>query len=165
MDKKYQCILYLNGKVLAHYFIKTQPKDGDVITYNGIKYRFFSVFVPACIGNSTYIVPCLVEEIGKVHYKWNVTCNDGSIDEDSEKTFASEQECYEDMRNAALEKMKWNTEFLHDFEDNETIGYEVKFSPRKITHNSYSGLYTYTMFELTALEGLQRKLNRRNNNT
>jgi hypothetical protein len=106
-----------------------------------------------------------VEEIGKVHYKWNVTCNDGSIDEDSEKTFASEQECYEDMRNAALEKMKWNTEFLHDFEDNETIGYEVKFSPRKITHNSYSGLYTYTMFELTALEGLQRKLNRRNNNT
>jgi hypothetical protein len=50
------------------------------------------------------------------------------------------------MRNAALEKMKWNTEFDEDFDDvddSDYIGYKVKFSKDKIIHESYSGIYTY----------------------
>ena len=63
------------------------------------------------------------------------------------------------MRKNALEKMKWNTEYTDFAKENESIGYEVSFSQDKITHNSYSGLYTYEIVEVTAMEELQTKLN------
>ena len=56
------------------------------------------------------------------------------------------------MRNAALEKMKWNTEYREDFgdlEDGEYIGYKVRFSKEVIIHESYSGIYTYKIVEVT----------------
>ena len=54
------------------------------------------------------------------------------------------------MRNEALEKMKWNTE-LEDFSDldeEDCIGYDVKFHPNYIIHESYSGTYTYKICSL-----------------
>ena len=81
-----------------------------------------------------------------IKYKWFAESNDGSFKDESRKSFATKKECYNDMRNAALEKMKWYTEFDEDFddmEDGDYIGYKVKFSKDKIIHESYSGIYTY----------------------
>ena len=82
-------------------------------------------------------------------YKWIAECSDGAFNDES-ALFDSEKECYNDMRNAVLEKMKWNTEYDDDFtdiQDDDYIGYEVHFSKREITHKSYSGKYTYKIVE------------------
>lgn len=81
-----------------------------------------------------------------IKYKWSAESNDGAFEDESRKSFDTKRECYNDMRNAALKKMKWNTEFDEDFddmEDGDYIGYKVKFSKDKIIHESYSGIYTY----------------------
>ena len=62
------------------------------------------------------------------------------------------------MRNAALEKMKWNTEYDADFADiidDGYIGYEVKFSRNKIIHESYSGVYTYEIKEVQEMKTIE----------
>jgi hypothetical protein len=77
-------------------------------------------------------------------YSWKAKSDDGAF-EDKGKWFASKKDAYNDMRNHALEKMKWNTE-LEDFSDldeSECLGYKVKFHPNYIIHESYSGKYTY----------------------
>ena len=87
-------------------------------------------------------------------YYWTAQSNDGAFDIESGKCFATKEECYNDMRNSALEKMKWNTEYYCDFadvKDGDYIGYEVKFYPNKIIHLSYSGTYTYEMKEKNTL--------------
>jgi hypothetical protein len=100
------------------------------------------------------IVPCIVKKLGQIKYKWVAECNDGSFNDESKLTFPTLKKCYEDMRNAVLEKMKWNTEY-EDFDDvqsDDYIGYDVHFSPRKIVHKSYSGEYTYNIVEVTEME-------------
>jgi hypothetical protein len=80
-------------------------------------------------------------------YTWIASSNDGSYQATSCRFFDTKKEAYEDMRNEALEKMKWNTE-LEDFSDldeSDYLGYEVKFHPNYIVHESYSGTYTYKM--------------------
>lgn len=62
------------------------------------------------------------------------------------------------MRNAALEKMKWNTEYDADFADiidDGYIGYEVKFRRNKIIHESYSGVYTYEIKEVQEMKTIE----------
>lgn len=81
-------------------------------------------------------------------YVWVAQCDDGGWDDISSQQFDTKKEAYNDMRNAALEKMKWNTEFDEDFFDCDSIGYKVRFSQDKIVHESYSGVYTYTIEEL-----------------
>ena len=79
-------------------------------------------------------------------YSWKASSNDGSFEDDGQVWFKTHKEAYEDMRNHALEKMKWNTEWhdLDDIEDKDNwIGYDVKFHPNYIVHESYSGIYTY----------------------
>lgn len=85
-------------------------------------------------------------EKSSIKYKWIVSSNDGAFNDESENLFDTEKDCYNDMRNSALEKMKWNTEFDEDFcdiEDCDYIAYKVKFFKNKIIHTSYSGVYTY----------------------
>lgn len=48
-------------------------------------------------------------------YYWEASSNDGSFEDFSEQFFDNTKDAYEDMRNAVLEKMKWNTN-LEDFE-------------------------------------------------
>jgi hypothetical protein len=83
-------------------------------------------------------------------YKWIAKSNDGVFEDESTLVFDNPKECYNDMRNAVLEKMKWNTEW--EDVDDVTIGYEVHFSRNKINHESYSGLYTYEMVEVCNIE-------------
>ena len=79
-------------------------------------------------------------------YRWIAVSSDHAFEDESEKEFDTEEECYNDMRSHALEKMKWNTEFGNDFNDlgdNGYIGYRVRFYKNKIMHFSYSGGYIY----------------------
>lgn len=80
-------------------------------------------------------------------YYWIAKSDDGAFEDESTRDFETKKEAYEDMRTAALEKMKWNTEYNEDFFELEVINYEVKFSQSKIIHNSYSGEYTYEIKE------------------
>ena len=85
-------------------------------------------------------------------FYWEAESNDKCFFDKSSGTFSSKQEAYYDMRDAVLEKMKWNTEWedYHtycDEGDDMIIGYDVKFSPNKIVHTSYSGVYTYNLIE------------------
>ena len=82
-------------------------------------------------------------------YKWKAESNDGAFDDHSKKNFETEQEAYNDMRDAVLEKMKWNTEYeedLGELEENEYILYDVHFQRNKIVHTSFSGVYTYEVY-------------------
>ena len=91
-------------------------------------------------------------------YKWVAASNDGAFEDESIQEFTSKRECYNDMRNAALEKMKWNNEYDADFADiidDGYIGYEVKFSRNKIIHKSYSGVYTYEIKEVQEMKTIE----------
>ena len=83
-------------------------------------------------------------------YYWVANSNDGAFYNESSRTFTTIEDCYNDMRDNALEKMKWNTNYKEDFYDmpeGDDIGYNVKFYPNKIIHTSYSGEYTYEIKE------------------
>jgi len=79
-------------------------------------------------------------------YSWKAKSNDGCYEAQAYKWFATKEDAYNDMRDEALEKMKWNTEF-YDVEEEDTLGYSVHFSKNKIVHESYSGVYTYEIVE------------------
>ena len=82
-------------------------------------------------------------------YNWDAKSSDDCFADKGTKFFSSKEDCYNDMRNAVLEKMKWNTEFKEDFDNDihSVIDYKVEFSMDKIEHTSYSGVYTYTIHE------------------
>ena len=80
-------------------------------------------------------------------YSWKASSNDGCYEAKASRNFATKREAYCDMREEALEKMKWNTEWT-DVDEEDTIGYKVHFSQNKIVHESYSGIYTYTLIEV-----------------
>ena len=76
--------------------------------------------------------------------KWVAYSHDGSYEDCSKGSFAYKKDCYNDMRNAVLEKMKWNTEYDEDFDyKDESIGYKVVFTQDMIIHTSFSGTYVY----------------------
>jgi hypothetical protein len=87
-------------------------------------------------------------------YRWVAESNDRSFEDESRQEFTSKEECYNDMRSAALEKMKWNTEFC-DVEENDTLGYKVHFSKNKIINESYSGVYTYEIKEVQEMKTIE----------
>lgn len=94
----------------------------------------------------------VIKELHKhTRFAWVAKSQDG-WDDKSTCTFQTQKEAYEDMRKAVLEKMKWNTQYDEDFFDDSLIRYEVYFSPDKITHESYSGLYEYKIIRI--YEGL-----------
>ena len=80
-------------------------------------------------------------------YYWRAYSDDGCFEDESDIDFKTEKEAYNDMRNSVFEKMKWNTEYDEDYDETEMILYEVEFSQNKIIHNSYSGIYTYEIFD------------------
>ena len=82
------------------------------------------------------IVPCKC--------KWVAYSNDGSYEDFSRGSFDNKKDCYNDMRNAVLEKMKWNTEYDEDFPcTDDAVGYKVRFTQDMIIHTSFSGTYVY----------------------
>ena len=79
---------------------------------------------------------------------WTAKSSDGAFEDKSEKIFNKQSEAYNDMRNAALEKMKWNTEFDEDLKECKFVNYSVVFAQDKIVHKSYSGVYVYEIKEV-----------------
>lgn len=78
-------------------------------------------------------------------FAWITKSNDGAY-EDASVCFLSKESCYNSMRDAVLEKMKWNTRYDDVIDGqgedgNNSIGYGVHFAPNWIEHNSYSGKY------------------------
>ena len=158
-EKQYRHIMYLNNKILCVVCSKQVESKGYTFTYNGVKYQVTRQMAPACLWKNIYAVPCVIKEIGKVKYKWVAECSDGAFNDESRELYQTKEECYCYMRDAALEKMKWNTEYNQDFDNEEdSIGYKVSFSQNEIVHTSYSGTYTYKIVEVTAMEELQLNL-------
>lgn len=79
-------------------------------------------------------------------YTWFAESNDG-WDDCSQKTFDTEKEAYDDMRDAVLLKMKWNTEHDEEVTEYGEVTYQVSFKPNEIVHESFSGTYTYRIIE------------------
>lgn len=91
-----------------------------------------------------------LKNLYKPTYRWYAYGDYGAyIDNSKSEGFETEKECYNDMRNAVLEKMKWNTEYDEDFEfgDDDCIGYNVWFKKNMIVHKSYSGVYVYKIYK------------------
>lgn len=85
-----------------------------------------------------------VKKVSNCKCKWVAYSNDGAYEDCSKGSFDNKKYCYDDMRNAVLEKMKWNTEFDEDFSyEDDAIGYKVRFTQDMIIHTSYSGTYVY----------------------
>lgn len=86
-------------------------------------------------------------------FTWEAHCTtddwtDRPLDDSGEPIlFDTQEKCYNQMRSAALNKMKWNTEF-DDFDSDSPIVYTVKFFPNKIVHTSYSGEYVYEILQV-----------------
>lgn len=94
-------------------------------------------------------------------YTWKAESDDGVWTDKATRVFDTQEECYADMMDNAVNKMKWNVEYsdviegqilsekngLTKTDENAEcggyIGYEAKFMPHKIVHTSYSGTYTY----------------------
>ena len=85
-----------------------------------------------------------IKKVAPFKCKWVAYSNDGAYEDFSKGSFDEKKDCYNDMRNAALEKMKWNTEYDEDFSNkDDSIGYKVRFAQDMIIHTSYSGTYVY----------------------
>ena len=80
-------------------------------------------------------------------YIWKAWSDDGCFEDQSIREFSTKKDAYTDMRESALEKMAWNTEW-EDVDESDTLGYQVHFSRNKIVHKSYSGTYTYEIVEV-----------------
>lgn len=77
-------------------------------------------------------------------FKWVAFSHDTAYEANSKTTFTEEKDCYNDMRNAVLEKMKWNTEYAEDFDTRQdAVSYKVWFEQGMIVHQSFSGTYVY----------------------
>lgn len=89
-------------------------------------------------------------------YKWIASSDDGSFKDESRQAFTSKEECYNDMRNSALEKIKLSTEYTESFNDHESIGYGITFYQEKITHASYkSSVCTYEIKEIEEMKTIE----------
>jgi hypothetical protein len=94
-------------------------------------------------------------------YTWTAASDDKVWNDKATRLFDTQEDCYADMMDHAVNKMKWNVDWEDVVEGqniiengglkktNEVgkyagyIGYDVKFMPHKIVHTSYSGTYTY----------------------
>ena len=104
-----------------------------------------------------------------VRYRWVASSDDGVYEEESTKTFYKQSDCYNDMMQHAIDKIKWNVEWddvisdCNAFDEDgliktdgemnsrgdqvggDTWGiyYQLECHPHMIQHLSGSGLYTY----------------------
>lgn len=148
----YRYAVYYNNTLLVmlNRTDEIDLKTKHTFVHKNKIYRMVWALPKIYVDDNYYIIPCSVICLGNVRYKWVASSNDGAFKEDGTMIFSTLKECYDDMRNSALKKMQWNTEYedFSDMTDNEYIGYEVRFKPREIVHISYSGTYTYKVVEV-----------------
>ena len=147
MDKHYSYEIYLKGSLI--YKLNSHFKLDGIISVNNKNYKILNQSEPFVLNPLVSIVLCNVEEIIEYRYRWECSSDDGSFNDSSKIYFDTQEECYLAMRNSALEKMKWNTEWCDvvDCADEDSIGYKVSFFKDKIIHSSYSGVYTYVIIK------------------
>ena len=81
-------------------------------------------------------------------YSWKAWSDDGCFEDKSRREFSTKKEAYLDMREYALEKVQWNTQWDDLDDNNDSIGSSMSFSQNQIVHQSYSGFYTYEIVEI-----------------
>lgn len=94
--------------------------------------------------NKVEEVSAYISSVANTKCKWVGYSYDGSYHEVSKNSFDNVEDCYNDMRDAVLSKMKWNTnvgEELNDVDD--VVEYKVIFTKEMIAHSSYSSCYVY----------------------
>ena len=90
----------------------------------------------------------------KNNYKWIAKClGDRYFHNSSQRTFENKEEAYNDMRNAAIEKFKIDTDYKEDYlnkkEYNDAKIYiNIMVSQNDIILNLYSGIYRYQIIEV-----------------
>lgn len=133
---------YDDGKM---WDVSRLVKDFDTVQDSNYHSRFLHF-----INNKVEIIyniyqKCIDElnAYNKKAYWWKM---EGDCDsEESEKTFKTHEECYEDMLKAVNDKVFWNIEFTDFEDDEETIPIEIIANRNKIVCKSYSGTYTWSV--------------------
>lgn len=101
-------------------------------------------------------VRAFIEESTPVKFIWTAEGDGGCYTDKSDRVFDTQEECYADMVQHAIQKMVWNVEWddvneggsvcedgvyrASSFYDHRTCYY-----PHKIEHDSYSGHYVWTI--------------------
>lgn len=122
-------------------FIISIPKEkdcykvDDIITFDDNNYKISFKFEQLYIGNNQYLIPCVVKKLNKV-YKWSCVCDNSLNNIESKKLFLTKTECYDDIRNLVIDKLKHNCEC------------EVKFSTDSITYKTDCESYNYIINEI-----------------
>lgn len=107
-------------------------------------YDFMKLKTSGCWTDKVKEVEEYVKKVSNCKCRWVAYAKDTVYEKFSQGSFDNKKDCYNDMRNAVLEKMKWNTEYDEDFEyEDDAIGYKVRFTQDMIIHTSYSGVYVY----------------------
>ena len=107
-------------------------------------YDFMKLKTSGCWTDKVKEVEEYVKKVYNCKCKWVAYAKDVVYEKFSQGSFDNKRDCYNDMRNAALEKMKWNTEYDEDFEyKDDAVDYKVRFTQDMIIHTSYSGVYVY----------------------
>ena len=92
-------------------------------------------------------------------YRWTAHSSDKSWSDRSQGAFDTQEECYMDMMNHAVDKMKWNIEWDDIVYDSSgkcelidgimtydtSIYYGLTVTSDTIIHTSYSGTYIYSI--------------------
>lgn len=84
----------------------------------------------------------------KKMYKWVCESNISYFTDESKEVFESKEDCYNDMRDAALKKMKWNGEYICNVAYSSFLDYEVRFNRNKIILKNYNGEGVYEIVEV-----------------
>jgi hypothetical protein len=93
-----------------------------------------------------------MKKLQKVKYIWNAVCSDGGWTDRSNEIFGTLKECYNNMRDAALSKLHYNTEIDEMPEDEGPVYWKLKFDGENktiILHSEICGTYTYNVIEVT----------------
>jgi hypothetical protein len=105
-EKKYLHLLYFNGNVVKTFYNTSTDIVGTITTYNGAEYKVLECYAPYFIGNGVYVVPSIVGKVVGYKYHWVAYSADDSFTDESKGLFDTHKECYDDMRDNALCKMK-----------------------------------------------------------
>ena len=93
-----------------------------------------------------------MNNLQKVNYIWRAVCSDGGWDDRSQCVFGTLKECYDNMRDAALDKLHYNTEIDEMQLDEGPVYWKLTFDgeEKSITlHSEICGTYTYKVIEIS----------------
>ena len=89
----------------------------------------------------------------KPYYMWVAKNGEDKVEDHSEGIFEDEKQAYENMRDAAFDKMAYDTKYDEEYMNTDeyeegAIDYSLSFSRNKIVAKCYSGVVTYEIFKV-----------------